>query len=694
MKPVFTLLALLIGLNLFASTNEPEKTKVLKQNVITYILRDKANPQRIKEYFATVNDNGQWPDVDYASKQRGQWPTYKHLTRLLEMAIAYKSADNSYYNNPALFISIRKALDYWINADLQNPNWWYPQIGVPKTLGPIILLIQAQLTEDEMAKGIKILERAKIGMTGQNKVWLSGNVIYRSLLTGDVDMINEAAKAIQSEINISLDEGVQPDFSFHQHGPQQQFGNYGLAFAADMTKWAIMFEGTPFRFDDAKIEILRNYLLNGIRWVLWKGKLDVSACGRQLFPNAQTEKARTLNEIYSEMPLADNTFSRQYAEANKDFSGNAHFWTSDMSVHRRNNFYASVRMCSKRVLGGESVNSENLLGYHLGDGALLVYQSGNEYDDIFPFWDWKKIPGTTSFQDSKPLPVLAYNGYYINSEFVGGISDGMNGVAAMDFRRDGLQALKSWFFFDDVIVCLGAGIKTQAVEPVTTSVNQCFLNGNVLVNNGQKTSLLSEDTHNLNNIKWVLHNNIGYYFPGKSQATIDNTTKTGIWHNVATQFSEKELKADIFSLWLNHGVKPENEGYAYYIIPGADESLMQSVPQKIKIISNTDSVQAVTYLAKGLAGVIFYKAGQCQLSSSLSIGVDAPCILMLSITKAERSITLSDPTHKLASIAVNVSGKFTGSNIPGKFDSLRNKTSFQVVLPKGFEAGKSISFKL
>ena len=55
-------------------------------------------------------------------------------------------------------------------------------------------------------------------------------------------------------------------------------------------------------------------------------------------------------------------------------------------VHRRPDFYASIKMCSRRVTGGERVNNENVSGYHLADGTLLVYRTGAEYDDIQPVW--------------------------------------------------------------------------------------------------------------------------------------------------------------------------------------------------------------------------------------------------------------------------------------------------------------------
>lgn len=79
------------------------------------------------------------------------------------------------------------------------------------------------------------MEQSQFGMTGQNKVWLAGNVLIRGLLLNDAELIKEARENICSEIVLGQKEGIQPDWSFHQHGPQQQFGNYGLSFLCNMS---------------------------------------------------------------------------------------------------------------------------------------------------------------------------------------------------------------------------------------------------------------------------------------------------------------------------------------------------------------------------------------------------------------------------------------------------------------------------
>ena len=58
--------------------------------------------------------------------------------------------------------------------------------------------------------------------------------MFKSLLKRDVDTIKLTSQAIQEELVVSMKEGVQPDWSYHQHGPQIQFGNYGLSYVKDM----------------------------------------------------------------------------------------------------------------------------------------------------------------------------------------------------------------------------------------------------------------------------------------------------------------------------------------------------------------------------------------------------------------------------------------------------------------------------
>ena len=74
------------------------------------------------------------------------------------------------------------------------------------------------------------------------------------------------------------------------------------------------------------------------------------------------------------------------------------FFSSDYVAHHRPTFFASVRMFSNRSINTECVNSENLQGRDLADAVLNVYMSGREYENVYPVWQWHRVPGTTEHQ--------------------------------------------------------------------------------------------------------------------------------------------------------------------------------------------------------------------------------------------------------------------------------------------------------
>jgi chondroitin AC lyase len=63
--------------------------------------------------------------------------------------------------------------------------------------------MEVELMPEQMSQALVLMRRADIKMTGQNKVWLSGNVIFHSLHVRDADSIAMAGKSIQEELNVS-----------------------------------------------------------------------------------------------------------------------------------------------------------------------------------------------------------------------------------------------------------------------------------------------------------------------------------------------------------------------------------------------------------------------------------------------------------------------------------------------------------
>lgn len=176
---------------------------------------------------------------------------------------------------------------------------------------------------------------------------------------------------------------------------------------------------------------------------------------------------------------------------NKDY--NKVFFNMGVVAHNRDDWRFYLAMNSTEVGLAEIYNysKENFYGFHQSDGSTtLLTNDPEEYDGNY--WrhvDPTKIAGVTSIE--KPFDFITGSICYGGTYFVGGTTlDNRYGVAAMDFyghNRDAvtrddnktdayysdLAAHKSWFMFDDEVVCLGSGISnTEDYEAITTIENK------------------------------------------------------------------------------------------------------------------------------------------------------------------------------------------------------------------------------
>lgn len=673
-----------------ANISYPANLTQLRENVIHYYLDIPNDYKKVSDLLEKLDKNGSWASIDYTDSRRGNWTVKEHLEYVQIIARAYQTKGSPFYQKKSVSKKIHLALNYWLQNDFLSTNWWDQHIGVPEALAPTLFLMEKELSADQMQEALVLMRRADIKMTGQNKVWLSGNVIFRSLLTRDKDSIALASKSIQEELAMTSGEGIQSDWSYHQHGAQLQFGNYGMSYIEDMMRWYTILNKTPFSFQESKKEILRNYVLKGQQWVTWMNRYDISASGRQLFQDEQLKKSKKLADIFQKMTVLDPEYKSDFSKAldYKNLNGNKHFWESDFQVQRTNDYYFSVKMCSNRVLGSESVNQENILGYYMGDGVTFLYQNTKDYDNIAPFLDWKKLPGTTTIQDDKPLPVLTAWGYHNKSDFVGGVSDSINGIAVMDYNRDGLTGKKSWFMFEDKIVCLGTDINSDTSFPVTTAIDQTFLNGDIIVSQKNKIQK-SNQTKSLDKIDWVLHNNKGYLFPQKGSAKIETKMMEASWNNVAKRYRPIILTNEIFRLWLKHGITPKNSDYQYILVPNTNQETMEQLQKEHPFeIVNGKSYQSVVSKKETIAGIVFYEATNTAVFGGVS--ANQSCVLMLKKQNNTLKVSLSDPTQKLKTITLTFNKKYKGTNV--NFEN--NQSVLKVDLPTGSQAGKTVSFLL
>lgn len=666
--------------------------ETIKRRILASWL-ESARGDEARRLVDTLRPDGSWPDVDYQDGTRSGWRTPRHLSHVATLVRAYKSPQSDLRGSDEVRRAVFSSLDYWLEHDFQNSNWWWNQIGVPRALAPILLATEDELSDSERRRGLEILKRAKIGMTGQNLVWVTEITALRGILENDAALVDAAYRRIADEIRVTTGEGIQPDFSFHQHGPCLYNHGYGAAFVSDCSRIATQVAGTSFAFPPKKIATLASLILDGSQWMARGSVCDFGAEGREISRRGQS--ARYLGEAARNMldlPTGrEDEFRALEARAldrpAPPLEGNRHFWRSDMMTHHRAGYYASARMFSRRIANTDHpCNDEGLLSHHLADGCNVVLRTGGEYDEIFPAWDWQKIPGTTAEQ----LPELTGSPRRQGERtFVGGVSDGTYGLAAVDFALDALTARKSWFFFDQEYVCLGAGITCRSENAVVTTVNQCRLEGGVRAAEAGEVRDLEQGTHDLGSPAWVLHDEIAYVFLAPAQVRLRNESQEGNWSLINRSYPKTPVSREVFTLWIEHGRRPAGATYAYLVAPGIGASSVAEYTAQlpVDVLRNDAQTQAVWHKTLKIAGIAFYRAGRVEIRNDLSLAADTPCLVLLQERSGKLDVAVSNPKNEAATVSLEISGTLRGDGVEVLDNAARSRVTFD--LPAGPHAGES-----
>ncbi|MEJ7740869.1 MAG: polysaccharide lyase family 8 super-sandwich domain-containing protein [Chitinophagaceae bacterium] len=685
--------------------------EIIRKRIIEDLLDPVIQENKVTTLLKSIRPDGSWPGINYQDTSRTGFEHRIHLENMLELSRAFRKPGSAFVGNPEVKKVISSALDFWISHDFICENWWWNEMGTPNLMINTLLIMDTDLTEKQRTEGARIAGRANLEASGARPggdlIQIAGMLGKQGLFARNTAIFERVVKVMAEEIRVTTGRGLKPDLSFHHRVDNViSIHTYGTGYASSFAYWAVKIAGTSFTLPEEAMKLLIDYYLDGVCRSMAFGKYaDLGARNRDLTRKGALAAAGVelpqnllLASEYRKKELEEIVQIRK-GEKQPALKGNRFFWHSEYFTHQRPSYFASVRMHSSRNHNMEQPhNDEGLKNHHFADGSNFITRTGKEYFNIFPVWDWQKIPGATIVQ--KPaLPhwrELAKKGL---TEFVGGVSDGEHGAAAFDFAspHDPLKARKSWFFFDREYVCLGAGVSSEAEYRVATTLNQCLLNKDVVIKTIKGKEKLDKGKHNLKAVSWVLHDSIAYIFPAPVDVSLNNSTARGNWHEINHQSwaTEDAVEEDVFSLWLDHGTRPRNKGYAYIVVPGTGASAMDRYNKTgdIIILANTPEIQAVKHKRLHNIQIVFYKAGKMKISNSLSITAEQPCMVMVKTNgKAIVRMAVSDPTHKLNALNFEVNRRLNGSEINWRAMWNRDKktSTIQVDMPGEGNSGKSV----
>jgi chondroitin AC lyase len=346
-----------------------------------------------------------------------------------------------------------------------------------------------------------------------------------------------------------------------------------------------------------------------------------------------------------------------------------------------------------------------------------VYQSGTEYANIVPAWNWSLVPGTTELQFGSQLS-CDQTQEVNHTSFVGGVSDGMNGAVAFDFLRDTgvcvLTARKSYFLVDDVVVAVGTNITTapDCLIPVTTSIDQRGLTGQAWYGSSPANppTLLPPNSalFRVDGQPYIWHDNVTYIslLPDTSSQPwlVGNAAQSGSWSEIAPA-ANIPVSVPMLTLNIPHGSKTSNAGYAYAIAvgaqsPGAGQQLAGNVTSRVLLAAALEVAHAVCWqdwnaTAAWIFQSVFWGAASVPATGNcLSVSANTSGIITITATPNQNTgimtiaLTASNPV-------VEARPLIGGWTIPGSFQGPccssngSGSTSFTIAFPGGISGGRS-----
>ena len=611
-------------------------------------------------YARTMCKDGSWPYLDYDNQYVTDWEPLYHLVQLLRMSFAYSIPSSDFYGNDILYEAIIQGLKFWYLKNPISANWYANQISAPDYVLRILAVMEfgPQSIDSQIKKNL--LERINNSdprtQPTSGKVKLGMIHMLRGCLLKDDSIVSFSASQLYEPIKISEKEGIQKDLSYLDHGEQLYIGGYGYYLIEGIINRLSLFEGTKYSMPQEKMALLSDYIRGTYLNTFRSCYMDYSVLGRSIaIENTLLNKNQ---KLLSNLIKYDSQHTREYQNVLKRFetedatyarsNQNKMFPCADYMLHNRKNYDFSVRSVSTRTIHDEVANGEGLLSTYLADGANNIRVFGDEYYNIFPVWEWDKIPGTTT-PEGEIRNTYVENGEKGHTSFVGGATDGEYGVMTYLMDDYGIKAYKGWFLFDDEIVCLGSGISNTTTNSVTTSINQCHLKDDVVLMSKRgkvKTgTVVSDLTRKYEGYIW--HNSIAYYFPTATKIHLKAGNQKGSWNRINYNLSSSTITLPVFNLYIEHLFDHGSDNYEYIIIPGKSLNQVKKYkPKNIQILSNTTTVQAVYHRKLDLLEAIFYEPASLTVKGK-TLSVKYPCTVLLSNVKSTKpTITITDPAQE------------------------------------------------
>lgn len=560
--------------------------------------------------------------------------------RLLEMAKQYKNESSKYFNNQEYLDKVISALTkynkkIWAKGKSKYDNWFSTDITIPKNISQIIIILNDEIN-NELKETVKnnflhyvpnisetLLSYGKVLKQEPANIIAQANILYligQSL--NDEDLMTIAQKEIKNTIQYSSGNGFHKDGSFIAHHGVLSNAAYGREYLKSLEEYTLI----KSDFSNEEVEILKNYIHNGLLPIINKGKLFGAFEGRGV-SRAYNESStisilsssiiiindkinNNIDTEYLLSSLSDTQINNLSPRAKEIIKKNNlspkildrksfNMYSAKQNIIRFSNGNAvHFNIFSNKIYNTEMFPIENLKGQYLNNGSVNFVNSdidsllGNYKPTINPY----KIPGTTVSKTSVQPNLIQYK---LKSDFSETLTVSKNettAVSAMTYNDNigEVEGNKSYVVLGDKIVVIGSNLSNKKQNDFYTTIeNKQLTKGNVEYWDKTSKSIFIKGKDDINNIGYKILDN-------ENTLEVNQETSSGSWYELNNSFDKKEiLYSNYLNVFVNHK-KDSKNSFAYVMSHGITKNQFD-LDNSIKLKEISDNVH---YLTDGKTQVV------------------------------------------------------------------------------------------
>ncbi|HDC5242374.1 TPA: hyaluronate lyase HysA, partial [Staphylococcus aureus] len=549
----------------------------------------------------------------------------------------------------------------------------------------------------------------------------------KDMMKKSIDSFNKVFTYVQDSATGKERNGFYKDGSYIDHQDVPYTGAYGVVLLEGISQMMPMIKETPFNDKTQNDTTLKSWIDDGFMPLIYKGEMMDLSRGRAISRENETSHSASATVMKSLLRLSDamddstkakykkivkssvesdssykqNDYLNSYSDIDKmkslmtDNSISKNGLTQQLKIyndmdrvtyHNKDlDFAFGLSMTSKNVARYESINGENLKGWHTGAGMSYLYNSDVKHyrDNFWVTADMKRLSGTTTLDNE----ILKDTDDKKSSKtFVGGTKvDDQHASIGMDFENQDktLTAKKSYFILNDKIVFLGTGIKStdSSKNPVTTIENR-KANGYTLYTDDKQTT--NSDNQENNSVfleSTDTKKNIGYHFLNKPKITVKKESHTGKWKEINKSQKDTQKTDEYYEVTQKHSNSDNKYGYVLY--PGLSKDVFKTKKDEVTVVKQEDDFHVVKDNESVWAGVNYSNSTQTFDINNTKVEVKAKGMFILK-KKDDNTYECSFYNPESTNSASDIESKIsmTGYSITNKNTSTSNESGVHFELTK------------